>query len=451
MDGHKGPYIFQSTLPIQGETLQIPKNKFLITFQSTLPIQGETTANCILLITVEISIHSPYTGRDSYTICLENAIEISIHSPYTGRDMVFFPFTIRVAYFNPLSLYRERRWKSTQKWDDGNISIHSPYTGRDIATWKPPFKIEISIHSPYTGRDVCRECYEKIFERFQSTLPIQGETVHYFCKVGNACIFQSTLPIQGETIAFQPQGKQILYFNPLSLYRERLKTGYMKVTERGFQSTLPIQGETRWWNDKKADREDFNPLSLYRERRYTQDRSVYKVHFNPLSLYRERRCSMRWGMRKRLFQSTLPIQGETECGASFALLHNVFQSTLPIQGETTKITEPRVLVWFQSTLPIQGETSSLSYDLQGAAFQSTLPIQGETVLKLIGIFIREHFNPLSLYRERRDDPDEGGEGEGISIHSPYTGRDQLFLASDLLSKLFQSTLPIQGETHHTGD
>ena len=310
------------------------------------------------------------------------------------------------TYFNPLSLYRERRWKSTQKWDDGNISIHSPYTGRDIATWKPPFKIEISIHSPYTGRDVCRECYEKIFERFQSTLPIQGETVHYFCKVGNACIFQST---------------------------------------------LPIQGETRWWNDKKADREDFNPLSLYRERRYTQDRSVYKVHFNPLSLYRERRCSMRWGMRKRLFQSTLPIQGETECGASFALLHNVFQSTLPIQGETTKITEPRVLVWFQSTLPIQGETSSLSYDLQGAAFQSTLPIQGETVLKLIGIFIREHFNPLSLYRERRDDPDEGGEGEGISIHSPYTGRDQLFLASDLLSKLFQSTLPIQGETHHTGD
>ena len=230
VDGHKGPYIFQSTLPIQGETLQIPKNKFLITFQSTLPIQGETTANCILLITVEISIHSPYTGRDSYTICLENAIEISIHSPYTGRDMVFFPFTIRVAYFNPLSLYRERRWKSTQKWDDGNISIHSPYTGRDIATWKPPFKIEISIHSPYTGRDA----------RFHLLLHRQQ---HF-----------NPLSLYRERQNGLEQDRMEVYFNPLSLYRERQCDRIRRREWQRFQSTLPIQGETVWRTSSKKSR-----------------------------------------------------------------------------------------------------------------------------------------------------------------------------------------------------
>ena len=34
----------------------------------------------------------------------------------------------------------------------------------------------------------------------------------------------------------------------------------------------------------------------------------------------------------------------------------------------------------------------------------------------------------------------------ISIHSPYTGRDEVELVTNNLLKIFQSTLPIQGET-----
>ena len=105
-----------------------------------------------------------------------DAWNISIHSPYTGRD------------------YYERRYDEAV-----DISIHSPYTGRD-----PPLPYNkiiahnISIHSPYTGRDYS-------FDSFDSDMDV----------------FQSTLPIQGETCLMHFPSVYLLYFNPLSLYRER--------------------------------------------------------------------------------------------------------------------------------------------------------------------------------------------------------------------------------------
>ena len=145
---------FQSTLPIQGETVQpeasIRVNRhfnplslyrerlavfvissFVTAFQSTLPIQGETNQRSIPHPCGGISIHSPYTGRDCIPYDSKIVSNISIHSPYTGRD--------------------ERKGDPA---DPGNISIHSPYTGRDGEGQM--FRIydrEISIHSPYTGRD----------------------------------------------------------------------------------------------------------------------------------------------------------------------------------------------------------------------------------------------------------------------------------------------------------
>ena len=80
-----------------------------------------------------------------------------------------------------------------------------------------------------------------------------------------------------------------------------------------------------------------------------------------------------------------------------------------------------------------------------------------------------NFNPLSLYRERRDLSDYAARLQEISIHSPYTGRDveagynvPAILTISIHSPYtgrdgegevigfgvfgFQSTLPIQGET-----
>ena len=98
---------------------------------------------------------------------------------------------------------------------------------------------KISIHSPYTGRDYVKNTSRKRSGKFQSTLPIQGETMHTVqCLVSRH------------------------YFNPLSLYRERLYAA--------------IHGAGCW---------DFNPLSLYRERpvrplqrRYQQEISIHSPY-----------------------------------------------------------------------------------------------------------------------------------------------------------------------------
>ena len=56
---------FQSTLPIQGETIPNIDFQPIYIFQSTLPIQGETFLMYCKCRQVKISIHSPYTGRDT--------------------------------------------------------------------------------------------------------------------------------------------------------------------------------------------------------------------------------------------------------------------------------------------------------------------------------------------------------------------------------------------------
>ena len=100
-------------------------------FQSTLPIQGETVWRTSSKKSRKISIHSPYTGRDKEDGIYFAHFCISIHSPYTGRDIMF----------------------AVSTEEELGISIHSPYTGRDTRLTDGRYYDEISIHSPYTGRD----------------------------------------------------------------------------------------------------------------------------------------------------------------------------------------------------------------------------------------------------------------------------------------------------------
>ena len=150
----------------------------------------------------------------------------------------------------------------------------------------------------------------------------------------------------------------------------------------------------------------------------------HTLYFNPLSLYRERPSATTKRDWISLFQSTLPIQGETSVEERLAETEE-FQSTLPIQGETGEVYPCKPDIFeFQSTLPIQGETRVIFLTILTESFQSTLPIQGET--KTLIRFCR---------------------ASSISIRSPYTGRDPGGAPASPSQPIFQSTLPIQGETN----
>ena len=167
--------LFQSTLPIQGETLNRVFYLKILIFQSTLPIQGETI---IWYSTSHIT-------------------RISIHSPYTGRDISLPCDLICPGHFNPLSLYRERQCGIWRMGDCKHFNPLSLYRERHLSI-----------------------CFYLFFVAFQSTLPIQGETEFVRAHSGDICISIHS-PYTGRDPMLLSPIYPICNFNPLSLYRER--------------------------------------------------------------------------------------------------------------------------------------------------------------------------------------------------------------------------------------
>ena len=146
-----------------------------------------------------------------------------------------------------------------------------------------------------------------------------------------------------------------------------------------FQSTLPMRGETTGRGLKRRS-PAISIHSPHAGRDFLDGiLGKYAKDFNPLSPCGERRWVMRSNGHLSLFQSTLPMRGETE---------------LISQGAT--------LVSFQSTLPMRGETRMSFPMMRSSRFQSTLPMRGET----------KRLSAFSVYGD-------------ISIHSPHAGRDLL--------------------------
>ena len=355
---------------------------------------------------------------------LKNINWISIHSPYTGRDQFRDSYKpLYICNFNPLSLYRERhsgwnivsftdKFQSTlpiqgetsggiNGYSPSGISIHSPYTGRDECYGEVFFRHRISIHSPYTGRDTFPAKVDTSTEEFQSTLPIQGETTKKSSKALENMVFQSTLPIQGETD------------NRKSSIRLEI-----------FQSTLPIQGETRQKGKVATLALDFNPLSLYRERH----------------LYRG------WLERNQIFQSTLPIQGETQFSDNQHPRTSYFN---PLSLYRERPSQKMVKLFANYFNPLSLYRERQFKDAQGSIWiriSIHSPYTGRDAKREKESSVFENFNPLSLYRERPHltDPRK----PDLRYFNPlslYRERPKSSL-EDLTTEVFQSTLPIQGET-----
>ena len=107
----------------------------------------------------------------------------------------------------------------------------------------------------------------------------------------------------------------------------------------------------------KRAREKISIHSPYTGRDSTgRDHTAETTHFNPLSLYRERLAVTNAVTYAAVFQSTLPIQGETK---SFRPLGSctVISIHSPYTGrdESAGMVQQKAME-FQSTLPIQGET-----------------------------------------------------------------------------------------------
>ena len=163
---------------MQGETELNEDRLPVLVFQSTLPMQGETHTPCIL---------PALCGHfNPLSLCRERLL---------GSAAAIGP-----QHFNPLSLCRERRITNGDGLWSSPFQSTLPIQGETPSSQGCQHQVPISIHSPYTGRDIILSYIVWLLKHF-NPLSLYRERLE---KIGNrqgTVIFQSTLPIQGETVS----------------------------------------------------------------------------------------------------------------------------------------------------------------------------------------------------------------------------------------------------------
>ena len=133
------------------------------------------------------------------------------------------------------------------------------------------------------------------------------------------------------------QGKPLLHFNPLPLYRGRQRKGGAYGPDGKFQSTSSIQRKTQ-------SGLNVHLVFSFQSTSSIQRKTAFRL-FSSLII--------------ASFQSTSSIQRKTDLAGCLAVILHVFQSTSSIQRKTIRLRlSPNHVTIFQSTSSIQRKTNS---------------------------------------------------------------------------------------------
>ena len=146
----------------------------------------------------------------------------------------------------------------------------------------------------------------------------------------------------------------------------------------------------------------FNPLSLCGERlaRFRITFIICVISIHSPSARRDDREGNKM-IDEEVFQSTLPLQGETAAIMRKAW-QKAFQSTLPLQRETLGAwSHSATARHFNPLPPRRGRPVFFQGEDGRRAFQSTPSSQRETQINYILSHLRRNFNPLPPRRGRR--------------------------------------------------
>ena len=147
----------------------------------------------------------------------------------------------------------------------------------------------------------------------------------------------------------------------------------------------------------------FNPLSLCGERlaRFRITFIICVISIHSPSARRDDREGNKM-IDEEVFQSTLPLLGETELRFPGFIFVNIFQSTLPLQRETLGAwSHSATARHFNPLPPRRGRPVFFQGEDGRRAFQSTPSSQRETQINYILSHLRRNFNPLPPRRGRR--------------------------------------------------
>ena len=404
---------------------------------------------------------------------------VSIHSPYTGRDSGSQGRRSR-RYFNPLSLYRERPRAGGKPVSQEYFNPLFLHGERPQGASAPgPRPLNFNPLSPCGERHFCSFprswglCY------FNPLSPCGRDEI---INRGNSADvkFQSTLPVKGETKS-PNLGR---YDTPISIHSPMRGETRREITKAGiaFQSTLPVRGETQTngglsqvyqisIHSPHAGRDIPVAILVLRKNRFQstlpmrgRDRDTLLAYLDTQISIHSPRAGRDWAAYNSLPLSLISIHSPC-AGRDFCSFHIFSPFPISIHSPRTgRDGAPLVMDFmmseFQSTLPAWGETSCWRRRNQGQSHFNPLSPHGERQPPKRTRSEIKNFNPLSLYKERRPPLSPAAWGKGdfnplspcgerlakacikpkydcISIHSPLAGRDSTF-AQRIASRLMQN-------------
>ena len=194
-----------------------------------------------------------------------------------------------------------------------------------------------------------------------------------------------------------------------------------------------------------------------------------KRHFNPRSPHGERHPLRRFAFDPRRFQPTLPARGATHGGNTRNLHRNHFNPRSPHGERRACKAQLSATCRFQPTLPARGATKAVGNDSRGVLISTHAPRTGSddgdwydawdsgaisthaprTGSDSAASVIRRrsrNFNPRSPHGERPTQVIMRARGGYISTHAPRTGSDRGQKKGNIMTNVFQPTLPARGAT-----
>ena len=162
----------------------------------------------------------------------------------------------------------------------------------------------------------------------------------------------------------------------------------------------PRVGRDNIWAGGRRRSAYFNPLSPCGERRPLSHGSCSSGHFNPLSPYGERPAGISAGGMSMNFNPLSPY-GERLCNALSLSAASIFQSPLPIRGETSLKPFICLILIISIPSPHTGRDFWPLHPIHGGVISIPSPHTGRDGGPLVSFHPYADFNPLSPYGERQ--------------------------------------------------
>ena len=257
----------------------------------------------------------------------------------------------------------------------------------------------ISIHSPRAGRDPFREALRGLFQLFQSTRPVRGET-----EVPAAAVKIIQISIHSPRAGRDGWRGAISRRSLISIHspragRDRIPVVLAIVMAISIHS--PRAGRDRIYRHAPRIHINFNPLAPCGARPSRLTNRSRRYHFNPLA----------------------------PCGAR-RRVHDRGEQIRPISIHSPRAGRDEMIRFPSSTRAISIHSPRAGRDHRdrrirpdNLTFQSTRPVRGETLKLSATLEIFSHFNPLAPCGARPRKAQHGIPQFVISIHSPRAGRD----------------------------